>query len=372
MMPLLPYFGPFPAPFQPRALELVTLRFGQRARLRRAIVDLYPQNPWHQALLGTDAEVQITSLAGHSGPFARYQIKTLDERGKRISFWKLVMEPDLEPSPNRLLLRVCKSLAVVLPTAALALALAACASPGGNVPPIDSPSATQNASADPAPGATGRSALELAGPTGAIEQATVLEVVDGDTIHVRLSDGTSATVRYIGVDTPETVHPSKPVQPFGPEASAANRQLVAGAVVTLEVDLSDSDRYDRLLRYVWLGSDGDWLLVNAELLRRGLATVSTYPPDVKWVEPIYLSAQRAAAEVGLGIWSTPTPLPLSSAAPAQTPDGSPRGDCHPDYSACLPIGTDVNCDQIADRNFRSTGDDPYELDGNGDGVACSE
>jgi len=81
------------------------------------------------------------------------------------------------------------------------------------------------------------------------ERAKVIKVVDGDTI--KLEDGRA--VRYIGIDTPETVHPSKPVQCYGKEASDKNRELVEGKEIELEKDVSEVDKYGRLLRYIWIG-----------------------------------------------------------------------------------------------------------------------
>jgi micrococcal nuclease len=146
-------------------------------------------------------------------------------------------------------------------------------------------------------------------PTGQTEAGTVVRVVDGDTIIVRLR-GRDERVRYIGMDTPESVKPDSPVEPFGKEAAAENRRLVAGRTVTLERDVSDRDQYGRLLRHVWLGPDqapdGRWLLVGLELVRLGYAQAYTYPPDVKYADLI-LAAQRAAREAGLGLWSSPNP-----------------------------------------------------------------
>ena len=138
--------------------------------------------------------------------------------------------------------------------------------------------------------------------TGALpdgcEMARVTRVVDGDTIHVDRA-GRDETVRYIGIDTPETKKPDTPVQPFGPEASALNTRLVSGKTVCLEADITERDRYGRLLRYVWLK---DGTLVNERLLFEGLATVTTYPPDVKYVESRYLPAQEAARAARRGLW----------------------------------------------------------------------
>jgi len=125
------------------------------------------------------------------------------------------------------------------------------------------------------------------------ETATVKRVVDGDTIV--LTDGRK--VRYIGIDTPETVHPNKPAGCFGQQASDKNKQLVTGKKVQLEKDVSDTDRYGRLLRYVYL----DGQMVNEILLEEGYATVSTYPPDVKYQSKFQKLEQEARAQ-GLGLW----------------------------------------------------------------------
>lgn len=124
----------------------------------------------------------------------------------------------------------------------------------------------------------------------------VTKVVDGDTIRVDI-DGTSVAVRYIGVDTPETVHPSKPVECFGAEASARNAALVAGQRVRLEKDVSETDRYGRLLRYVYVGDT----LVNLALVADGYAHASSYPPDVAH-DAEFLAAERAAREAKVGLW----------------------------------------------------------------------
>jgi micrococcal nuclease len=122
----------------------------------------------------------------------------------------------------------------------------------------------------------------------------VAEAVDGDTL--RLADGT--TVRYIGVDTPETVHPSKPVQCFGKEASAFNKALVEGKPVRLERDISDTDKYGRLLRYIYLE---DGTLVNLALVAGGYAKVVTYPPDVAHAAK-FQTAMAEARAAGRGLW----------------------------------------------------------------------
>lgn len=126
----------------------------------------------------------------------------------------------------------------------------------------------------------------------------VTKVVDGDTIRVDI-DGVSVAVRYIGIDTPETVHPSKPVECFGVEASKKNAELVAGKRVRLQKDVSDTDRYGRLLRHVFVGDTH----VNLALVAEGYAHASSYPPDVAF-DAEFLAAERAAREAGLGLWGT--------------------------------------------------------------------
>jgi len=138
------------------------------------------------------------------------------------------------------------------------------------------------------------------------EQAKVTRVVDGDTIEVMMG-GTTYKVRYIGIDTPETVDPRRPVGCYGREASERNRRLVQGKTVGLEKDISETDDFGRLLRYVWV--DGE--MVNASLVREGYAIASTYPPDVKHQE-LFLGLQQEARDAGRGLWgpacATPTVL----------------------------------------------------------------
>jgi micrococcal nuclease len=124
----------------------------------------------------------------------------------------------------------------------------------------------------------------------------VVSVVDGDTIDVQL-DGRTVRVRYVGVNTPETKHPDKGVEPFGPEADAANRRLVAGKTVRLELDVQPRDRYQRLLAYVYVGD----LMVNAELVRQGYAQVATFPPNVKYHDR-FRALQQEAREARRGLW----------------------------------------------------------------------
>jgi micrococcal nuclease len=140
--------------------------------------------------------------------------------------------------------------------------------------------------------------------------------------------GQTYKLRYIGINTPETVDPRRPVECFGKEASAFNERLVLGRDVGLEKDISETDVYGRLLRYVWLTGpstgSGQAEMVNATLVREGYAQASSYPPDVKY-QDMFSSLQVEAAEAGRGLWGadcdpTPSPTALSAVpAPASTP-----------------------------------------------------
>lgn len=124
--------------------------------------------------------------------------------------------------------------------------------------------------------------------------ALVVEVIDGDTIRVQFADGRVEKVRYIGINAPELNRPG------GKEAKLVNERLVGGKTVTLVKDVSDRDRYGRLLRYVYVDS----VFVNAELVRLGYAQAATYPPDVKYSD-YFVQLEREAREKGAGLWSSP-------------------------------------------------------------------
>jgi len=126
--------------------------------------------------------------------------------------------------------------------------------------------------------------------------ADVVRVVDGDTIEVDLG-GEIEAVRYIGVDTPETVKPDEPVQCWGPQASAFNHRLVDGETVRLVFDRELRDVYGRLLAYV----HADGVFVNAELVREGYARTLEIPPNTARAEQLSRLEQRAG-EAGIGLW----------------------------------------------------------------------
>lgn len=130
------------------------------------------------------------------------------------------------------------------------------------------------------------------------EEFKVSKVVDGDTIEIEGGQ----KVRYIGIDTPETVDPRRPVGCFGKESSDENKKIVEGKSVILEKDISETDKFGRLLRYVYLKEDnGNLLFINDYLVRQGFAKASTYPPDVKFATQ-FVEAEREARENNRGLW----------------------------------------------------------------------
>ena len=126
----------------------------------------------------------------------------------------------------------------------------------------------------------------------------VVRVIDGDTIQVCCIARKREKVRYIGINTPETKHPTKGVEYYGKEAAKANRKLVEDKTVILTFDVEQRDRYGRLLAYVFL-EDGTF--VNAWLVEHGFAQVMTVPPNVKHQE-LFLKLQREARDEGRGLW----------------------------------------------------------------------
>ncbi len=149
-------------------------------------------------------------------------------------------------------------------------------------------------------------------PTG-YENATVVDVIDGDTIEVQILDriqgpgagaaaiGAIENVRLIGIDTPESVRPGTPIECFGREASAAAKALLEGREVWLVKDVEERDQYDRLLRYVYIGEE----MANARLVVNGYASVYTFPPNIRHAD-VLVQLQREAREQGRGLWSSDT------------------------------------------------------------------
>ena len=177
--------------------------------------------------------------------------------------------------------------------------------------------------------------------------------VDGDTLKV----ATGETIRIIGVDTPETKHPSQPVGCYGPEASAYTAErFPVGTRVRLVHDVERTDRYGRTLAYVYRAEDG--LFLNLALVGDGFAQVATYPPNVAHVEEL-VAAQRDAREQSRGLWGA-----TCAASPAPTSTTAPAAGTAP-YGSCSEAREDGGAPALR-------GDPRYgaHLDGDGDGIGC--
>lgn len=163
----------------------------------------------------------------------------------------------------------------------------------------------------------------------------VTRIVDGDTIDL----STGQRLRYIGIDTPESG------DCFGSESTLKNKELVLGREVRLEKDVSETDRYKRLLRYVWAGD----LMINEELVRTGYAKASTYPPDVKYADR-FVVAEREARDGKRGLWADN----VCSVQGASTQEPSNPITQLPDNSSCQIKG-----------NINTGGDKIYHFPGCG-------
>jgi micrococcal nuclease len=212
-------------------------------------------------------------------------------------------------------------------------------------------------------------AADCVSPTAERQTGVVTKITDGDTIHVNI-DGVDYPVRYIGIDTPEVG--AKDAAP----AAQYNSYLVLGKTVTLIKDVSETDRYDRLLRYVFVGN----VFVNYELVARGYATSGTWEPDTA-CDSTFAAAMAAARSKQLGMWA-PTSLPATSipatalpvaGIPTKTPSPSLGSNCdaaYPDF--CIPSPPpDLDCKDVAPhKRFKVLSPDPHHFDSDGDGVGC--
>jgi micrococcal nuclease len=146
----------------------------------------------------------------------------------------------------------------------------------------------------------------------------VTRIVDGDTIVV----SGIGTVRLIGVDTPETVHPRKPVEQFGAEASAFTRSIALNQSVRLELEGPSKDKYGRTLAYVYLA---DGRMLNAELIQQGFAHAYTVYPFSRM--EAFRAHEREARDHARGLWRSeaqPTPASQRQVQPAQAADPAPK------------------------------------------------
>jgi len=206
-------------------------------------------------------------------------------------------------------------------------------------------------------------------PNNTAQSGKVVDVVDGDTIKVLLDeDGETYTVRYIGMDTPEY---TTRIEYYGSEAAVKNVELVMGKTVTLIKDVSETDRYGRLLRYVI----ADNIFVNYELVAQGFANTASFPPDIACI-PSFQEAERKAASANLGLWNAPpTQVALPTLAFFPTSASSSGGS-----AVCSCSGPDLDCGDFSSHasaqscyNYcMSQGfGDVFRLDGNdNDGLAC--
>jgi micrococcal nuclease len=151
--------------------------------------------------------------------------------------------------------------------------------------------------------------LQEAGPAELnLTRVRITRVVDGDTAHALMPDGTSERVRFTGVDAPEINHPVRGMEPFGAEAEAYTRSELEGKQVWLETDIGERDQYGRLLAYVWLSVPAEVTdreirdrMFNARLLTEGYAVRVVFQPNVKYAG--YFSAYEAEArEERRGLW----------------------------------------------------------------------
>lgn len=154
----------------------------------------------------------------------------------------------------------------------------------------------------------------------------VTRVIDGDTIEIEGDQ----RIRYIGIDTPETVDPRKPVQCFGKEASNKNKELVEGKEVKLEKDISETDKYGRLLRYVYVGD----IFINDYLVRQGYAHASSYPPDIKYQDQ-FNQAQNEARNNNKGLWGSTCDTPTTQSTGSNSVTTGSGGSKQPSSSSCL-------------------------------------
>lgn len=198
-------------------------------------------------------------------------------------------------------------------------------------------------------------------PPNPIESAHVIEAIDGDTIRVSMN-GQEYTVRYIGIDTPETADGAS-----AKAAKQANANLVLDQDVIMVRDVNITDEFDRLLRYVMVGD----VFVNQQLVADGLATSKEYPPDIA-CNLEFQATQSTAQASQLGIWAAAIPMIDQKAATIAVGDLSPSGSCDPSYpGVCIPPAPpDLDCGDVTFRRFQVNQPDPHHFDMDGDGIGC--
>ncbi len=214
---------------------------------------------------------------------------------------------------------------------------------------------------------------------GAKEYYPVLKVVDGDTLSVSI-DGHSTTLRLIGINTPETVDPRKPVECFGKEASNRAKALLSGKKVSIELDPSQGnrDKYDRILAYVFLEDGTNF---NKLMIQEGYAYEYTYDKPYKYQQEFKL-AQANAKNAGVGLWATdacstkaetttPVVVPVTSKTPTQTPPSSNSSsyNCSTNTYNCTNFSSQEEAQTVFEM-CGGTANDVHELDRDQDGSVC--
>ena len=145
-----------------------------------------------------------------------------------------------------------------------------------------------------------------------LDKATVVRHIDGDTVVIKFENGVEEKVRFIGVDTPETVHKTKDIKPYGRESSDYTKESLLGETIYVEKDVSERDKYGRILRYIWFEIPKEITeqeiinkMFNATIILEGYAQVSTFPPDIKYVD-YFIKFQHEAQEQNKGLWDLNT------------------------------------------------------------------
>lgn len=190
------------------------------------------------------------------------------------------------------------------------------------------------------------------------QKAVVTQVLDGDTLDVRLAGGKRERVRLIGIDAAERG------ACFADQSAARARQLALSQPVVLRGDGTQDtrDRYGRLLAYVWLPGGRD---LGYQLVAGGYARVYVYRTPFQRLGA-YRTAEGRAKRAGAGAWKACTTIRPAVPSP-------PAASCHPSYTPCLPVVGDLDCADVRALGVapvRVLGSDPYRLDGDDDGLGC--
>jgi endonuclease YncB( thermonuclease family) len=231
------------------------------------------------------------------------------------------------------------------PTSTITLTLTATITPTITLTPLMTPTPTEDLSFYNVAACIPKNTL--------IQRGIVTNIIDGDTIDVRLEDGNSYSLRLIGIDSPESG------QPFFAEARNAISDLVFQKEVILIKDVSDVDQYRRLLRYVIVGN----IFVNDELVRTGFASAFRYPPDVA-CSTTFSNAEQYAKTNLLGLW---VPMPPSRLA---TPVDIPTCSCSYNQYNCSDFSSHSQAQACYEYCISLGAGDVHRLDGDSNGSAC--